>query len=66
MCLYSSVEACKQKKHDEQKKMNKRKLRKKYKASPDSVFCDLKTARSTEEDEQKKMLEKKLRKTEKP
>jgi len=42
MCLYSSVEACKQKKHDEQKKMNRRKLRKKYKASPDSVFCGLK------------------------
>jgi len=42
MCLYSSVEALKQKKHDEQKKMNRRKVRKKYKASPDWVFCGLK------------------------
>jgi len=42
MCLYSSVEDCKQKKNDEQKKMNRRKIRKIYKASSDSVFWWLK------------------------
>jgi len=37
-----TVEACKQNKHDEQKKMNRLNVRKIEKASPDSVFCCLK------------------------
>jgi len=42
MCLYSSVEAFKQKKNDEEKNMNRRKFRKKYKASTDWIYCGLK------------------------